>query len=119
VSDTTEFERCLVDLGYTERRGTEANLNLQRKLLDAGCDIRQNGSAALGLARVAAGAFDAYCELHINSWDVLAGLLMVEEAGGRANDFLVGNGMLQGNAMLAAAPGVADRLAAVLGIALR
>lgn len=118
VSDATGFERCLVDFGYTEKRGTEANLDLQRRLLDAGCDVRQNGSAALGLARVAAGAFDAYCELHINSWDVLAGLLLVEEAGGRTSDFLAGDGVLRGNPLLAAAPGVADKLASVAGIAL-
>ncbi|MCC7049930.1 MAG: inositol monophosphatase [Alphaproteobacteria bacterium] len=119
VSATRGLDRCLVDFGYTEKRGTAANLDMQRKLLDAGCDLRQNGSAALGLARVAAGEFDGYCELHINSWDVLAGLLMVEEAGGRSSDFLANDGMLRGNPMLAATPGVADELAAVLGIALR
>jgi myo-inositol-1(or 4)-monophosphatase len=119
VSDTCGLDRCLVDYGYTEKRGTAANIEMLRKLLDAGCDLRQNGSAALGLARVAAGEFDGYCELHINSWDVLAGLLMVEEAGGRSSDFLANGGLLRGNPMLAAAPGVAERLASVLGIALR
>ncbi|MCK6452136.1 MAG: inositol monophosphatase [Alphaproteobacteria bacterium] len=119
TSGTRDLDRCLVDFGYTERRGAADNLALVRRLLDAGCDIRQGGSAALGLAHVAAGELDGYCELHINSWDVLAGLLLVEESGGRISDFLEGGGMLGGNTVLAAAPGIAERLASVCGIALR
>ena len=51
-------------------------------------EVRRAGSGALGLAYVADGRTDGYCELHINSWDALAGLLLVEEAGGWTNDFL-------------------------------
>jgi myo-inositol-1(or 4)-monophosphatase len=52
------------------------------------------------------------------SWDCLAGLVLVEEAGGRVNDFLAGDGLLKGNTIFAAAPGIAEELATVVGITL-
>ena len=65
------------------------------------CAFRRAGSGALGLADVAAGRTEGYCELHINSWDCAAGLLLVTEAGGLTNDFFAGNGLLAGNPLLA------------------
>ena len=79
---------------------------------------RRAGSGALGLAHVADGRQDAYAELHINAWDCLAGILLVEEAGGRVNDFLAGDGLASGNPILAAAPGVADAVERAAGIPL-
>jgi myo-inositol-1(or 4)-monophosphatase len=52
--------------------------------------IRRLGSAALDLAYVSAGRFDGYWEISLNPWDIAAGALMVEEAGGKVSD-LVGN----------------------------
>ncbi|MBN8555908.1 MAG: inositol monophosphatase [Deltaproteobacteria bacterium] len=49
--------------------------------------IRRDGSAALNLAYVAAGRFDGFWELGLSPWDVAAGLLMIEEAGGKISDF--------------------------------
>ena len=49
-------------------------------------DIRRPGSASLDLAYVAAGRVDAYWELALSSWDVAAGMLLVEEAGGIVSD---------------------------------
>ena len=46
------------------------------------------------------------------------GILLVEEAGGRVNDFLAGDGLRRGNPILAAAPGVADRIATLAGVPL-
>jgi myo-inositol-1(or 4)-monophosphatase len=74
------------------------------------------GSGALGLAYVAAGRTHGYCELHINSWDTLAGLLMVREAGGWTNDYLAGEALQRGNAVLACAPGLKEALVAVTGV---
>ena len=48
--------------------------------------VRRDGSAALDLCYVAAGRFDAFWEFKLHSWDVAAGLLIVEEAGGRCSD---------------------------------
>jgi myo-inositol-1(or 4)-monophosphatase len=74
------------------------------------------GSGALGLAYVAAGRTHGYCELHINSWDTLAGLLMVREAGGWTNDYLAGEALQRGNAVLACAPGLREALVDVTGV---
>ncbi len=49
--------------------------------------IRRAGSAALDLAYVAAGRFDAFWEMNLNSWDMAAGILLVKEAGGLVSDF--------------------------------
>ena len=48
--------------------------------------VRRDGSAALDLCYVAAGRFDAYWETKLHAWDVAAGILIVEEAGGRTSD---------------------------------
>lgn len=50
-------------------------------------DIRRTGSAALDMCWVAAGRFDGYWEDSLNPWDISAGKLIVEEAGGRVTDF--------------------------------
>jgi myo-inositol-1(or 4)-monophosphatase len=60
-------------------------------------DIRRVGSAALDLAWVAAGAWDGYFELNLRDWDVAAGALMVEEAGGVVTDWQGGSDYLKGD----------------------
>jgi myo-inositol-1(or 4)-monophosphatase len=70
----------------------------------------------MALAYVAAGRLDAYCELHINSWDCLAGLLLIEEAGGWTNNFLSGDALSKGNPVLGCTPGLAEELQRVTGI---
>jgi myo-inositol-1(or 4)-monophosphatase len=49
--------------------------------------VRRPGSAALDLACVAAGRFDGFWERGLSSWDVAAGFLLVEEAGGKVTDY--------------------------------
>ena len=78
--------------------------------------MRRGGSGTLGLAYVADGRIDAYCELHINAWDALAGLLLVEESGGWTNDFLAEGGLTQGNPVLACTPELAAGLVGITGI---
>jgi myo-inositol-1(or 4)-monophosphatase len=66
-------------------------------------DIRRAGAASLDLAWVACGVFDGYFELHLSVWDVAAGALMVEEAGGVVTDWEGGSGYLSGD-ILAGSP---------------
>ena len=49
--------------------------------------VRRDGSAALDLAAVAAGRFEAFWEFGLNKWDVAAGILLIEESGGKVTDF--------------------------------
>ena len=82
-----------------------------------GAGVLRQGSGALGMAYVAAGRSDGYGELHINAWDVLAGLVIVREAGGWTNDFLAGGGLTQGNPILACTPALRATLVQATGIA--
>jgi myo-inositol-1(or 4)-monophosphatase len=62
------------------------------RLSDRAQAVRRDGSAALDLAFVAAGRFDAFWEWDLKAWDVAAGALLIEEAGGRAE--AIGGGVL-------------------------
>ena len=67
--------------------------------------IRRLGSAAIDLAYVACGRFDAYYENTLNPWDISGGIIIVEEAGGIVTDFGGNTDMLQ-NGQVIAAPGI-------------
>jgi myo-inositol-1(or 4)-monophosphatase len=75
--------------------------------------IRRFGAAALDLAWVAAGRYDGYWELGIKSWDMAAGLLLVREAGGYANDPTGGEPRDTGN-VVSANPHLYDKLLAAV-----
>ncbi|TBR36004.1 inositol monophosphatase, partial [Marinomonas agarivorans] len=63
----------------------------------------------------ALGIVDGYYEAHMNSWDALAGSLLIEEAGGKVNDYLANNGLLEGNLVCTAAPELWETLAKIDG----
>ncbi len=73
--------------------------------------IRRWGSAALDMAYVAAGRFDGFWEMSVKAWDVAAGTLLVREAGGFTEPLTEGGDMLDGGGMIAATPGVFEKLA--------
>ncbi len=76
--------------------------------------VRRFGAAALDLAWVAAGRFDAYWERNLKSWDIAAGLLMVREAGGIVTDLEGGADVLAGGDVLAANGNVHKLMLALL-----
>ena len=116
VSGERNVDRPLVEVGYSSSKPLEPYLALIGRLLADGCEFRRTGSAALGLAQVAAGWTDGYVETHVHSWDVAAGLVLVREAGGWTNDFLGGDGLTRGNPILACTPALRARLSALSGI---
>jgi myo-inositol-1(or 4)-monophosphatase len=80
-------------------------------------DLRRPGAASLDLAWTAAGVFDGFFELGLSAWDVAAGGLLIEEAGGRVTDWSGGPDYLSGD-ILAGPPAVHEvllRLAAETG----
>jgi myo-inositol-1(or 4)-monophosphatase len=79
-------------------------------------EYRRNGSVAVSLTRVSSGRLDGFIELHLNAWDVAAGIVLVQEAGGWTNDFFAGEGLDKGNPIIAAAPGIRDELLAITGL---
>lgn len=110
VSALSHGAAPVVEIGWSERRPLSAYCDLLNELTKARMEFRRHGSGALGLADVAAGLNDAYIELHINAWDALAGILLVQEAGGWTNDFLADDGLTQGNFLLATTPEIKGRL---------
>src|SRR4029077_18463930 len=76
----------------------------------AGCSVKRSGSGTLGLCHVANGRTDAYAELHINAWDVAAGIVIASEAGASINDFFAGDDISKGNPILCSTPALASRL---------
>jgi myo-inositol-1(or 4)-monophosphatase len=113
VSDRTSLAGALVGLESSFRGGPAAHLGMMRTLFAQGGEYRRHGSAALGLALVAAGRLDAFAEIHLNAWDVAAGMVLVNEAGGWTNDFFAGNGLRDGGPMFAGCPGVREAFLAI------
>ena len=116
VSGTTDISQANVELGWSPRRPMSEYAGLVARVVATGAGISRTGSGALAMAYVAAGRSDGYAELHINAWDVLAGIVLVEEAGGSVNNFVAGDGLREGNAVLACTPGLREILIRATGI---
>jgi myo-inositol-1(or 4)-monophosphatase len=116
VSGLTDARQALIEAGWSARKPPQPYVAMVGHLYQAGAQVMRTGSGALGLAYVADGRTDGYCELHINSWDVLAGLLLIEEAGGWVNDFLADDGMRQGNTAIGCTPALKDLIAEAMNL---
>ncbi len=95
---------AMTAIGASHRTPAPEIAALIHRLLDAGGVFYRTGSGAMMLAEVAMGRLAGYCEPHMNAWDCLGGLLMVEEAGGRAAPFDMPTMLASGGPVLAAAP---------------
>lgn len=113
---TSDPTRAMVEVNWNPRRATDAFWAMCVRIAATGAMLRIGGSGALGLARVASGEIDAYAELHINLWDCAAAIAILEEAGATVSPFMHGDGPVTGDAILAAAPGIADALSVASGI---
>lgn len=85
VSESGELRRALLATGFPYDKAVHPHNNLDyfTHLVPQIAGIRRSGSAAYDLCSVAAGRLDGYWELKLKPWDVAAGVLMVEEAGGQ------------------------------------
>lgn len=92
-------ERSVVGTGFPFRRKEllPRYLEVLRGALERFEDLRRPGAAALDLAWVASGVFDGFFELGLSAWDVAAGALLIEEAGGVVTDWLGGDDWLSGD----------------------
>ena len=89
VSSASELSKTLLATGfpYDDFGRQEAYMELLKDFTTNTRGIRRLGSAALDLAYVACGRCDAFYEYGLNPWDVAAGILIVEEAGGKVTGF--------------------------------
>lgn len=107
-------ERAIVGTGFPFRRKQvlpryKATMD---RCLERFEDLRRPGAASLDLAWVAAGVFEGFFELGLSTWDVAAGALLIEEAGGVVTDWEGGPGYLSGD-ILAGSPAVHAGLLAI------
>lgn len=89
VSKERELGKALLATGfaYDVHRSSDDNVDHFAHFVKRARGLRRDGSAALDLCYVAAGRLDGYWELKLHPWDIAAGYLIVEEAGGRISDF--------------------------------
>ena len=113
VKDVADFKGGVLGVGFSHRSQPNEFTPFMHALLCSGGMFIRNGSGALMLCYVAAGRLIGYYEPHINSWDCLAAIVIVEAAGGRCNDFLANDGLSNGNRILAAGKTLYPQLLAI------
>lgn len=104
ISAAKQLEQALVGTGFPGGLAPDqmtSYLKTFQQILPRVADIRRAGSAALDLAYVAAGRLDAFWELGLHEWDVAAGALMIQEAGGAITDFSAGADFVKNKAVVA------------------
>jgi myo-inositol-1(or 4)-monophosphatase len=88
VSKATQLKECLLATGFpSHKRHKNPNIHFYHQITLRTHGVRRAGSAALDLCNVACGRFDGFWEFNLNPWDTAAGVLLVEEAGGRITRF--------------------------------
>lgn len=89
VSDAETLGETIISVGTSpyDRELTEENFGRIRRVFDNAQDIRRTGTAAMDLAYVACGRTGGFFEPCLRPWDFAAGMLLVQEAGGKVTDF--------------------------------
>jgi myo-inositol-1(or 4)-monophosphatase len=101
-------------LPFKGRPGRDVALRETERVLENTAGIRRYGAAALDLAFVAAGRFDAYWERGLNNWDVAAGIVLVREAGGVVSEIEGGPKPALSGSILAANSSIYEKAKALL-----
>ncbi len=93
VSTKTKLSEAFLATGfpYRQDQSLEAYMEGFARILPLTTGVRRAGSAALDLAYTAAGRFDGFWEMGLKSWDMAAGILLIQEAGGLVGDFQGGH----------------------------
>jgi myo-inositol-1(or 4)-monophosphatase len=116
VTNRAKLQDALVATGFPYRDFThlETYLDMLRDMIKKTTGIRRPGSAALDLAYVAAGMVDGFFEINLSSWDIAAGALIVQEAGGIVGDFEGNESWLKTGNIVAGNPKVFAQMLQVL-----
>jgi len=108
VSGARGLEGALLGTGFPfkDQRYLDVYLQMFKQMVIPTAGIRRAGSAALDLAYVAASRLDGFWELNLNPWDMAAGLLLIQEAGGMVSDIQGGHNIFETGHVIAANPRV-------------
>ncbi len=106
VTSKRELKGTLLGTGFPFREGQDIEVFLEsfRRLYPHVAGIRRAGSAALDLAYVACGRLDGFWEYNLNAWDIAAGALLVQEAGGINSELTGGTDYMQSGNIISANP---------------
>jgi myo-inositol-1(or 4)-monophosphatase len=112
VSKVRHLDGALLGTGFPFRRQDYLDdyLCMFRALLPQTSGIRRAGSAALDLAYVASGRLDGFWEIGLSPWDMAAGALLIQEAGGFVSDFAGGGDFLATGNIVAGTPAIAQAM---------
>ena len=117
VSKRTQLNEALIGTGFPFRDFADLDeyLSMFREITARTAGIRRAGAAALDIAYVAAGRLDGFWEMGLSPWDMAAGALLVQEAGGLVGDFHGDAGYLDSGRMLCGNPKVFGQLVQIVG----
>ncbi len=116
VTKCTNLKDALVGTGFPFKEMSRLDLYFRqlREVMQTSSGVRRAGAAALDLAYVAAGRMDAFWELGLSPWDMAAGALLIQEAGGMVGDLSGDAGWLEKGDIAAATPKVFTQLLTAL-----
>lgn len=116
VTTTATLSETLIATGfpYYDYSKVKSYLTMLEYLMKETRGIRRFGSAAVDLVYVACGRFDGFFEYSLNAWDVAAGILIVQEAGGQVCDFKGENDYLFGKEIVATNSKIASEFQALI-----
>ena len=108
VSKCARLQEALVGTGFPFKEVSRLELYVRQlsRLMQASAGVRRAGAAALDLAYVACGRLDAFWELGLSPWDMAAGTLLIQEAGGLVGDLKGESGFMESGDICAATPKV-------------
>ena len=112
VSKRIYLKEALIGTGFPYRDFTnlDAYMAMFKEMLQKTSGVRRPGAACLDLAYVAAGRLDGFWEFGLNPWDIAAGVLLVQEAGGLVGDFRGEQNYMQSGDVLAGNPKIFSQL---------
>ncbi|MFQ6405663.1 inositol monophosphatase family protein [Methylophilus sp. 'Pure River'] len=116
VTQRTKLQEALLSTGFPFKDFSylDTYINIFRDMAKKTAGLRRPGSAALDLAYVAAGFTDGFFEINLSPWDIAAGALLVQEAGGIVGDFEGNESWLRTGNIVAANPKVFGQMLQVI-----
>ncbi|MBI1944931.1 MAG: inositol monophosphatase [Deltaproteobacteria bacterium] len=114
-SKVARLDESVVALGSNRKSEPGPVAASYARLIEAGVEVRRLGSACAATCYVACGRVDGYLEQQLSPWDVAAGLVIVEEAGARANDYATGEWLTKGGPWVCAPPQLFERVRTAAG----
>jgi len=117
VSKRVQLAEALIGTGFPFRdlQSLDEYLAMFREFTVRTAGLRRAGAAALDIAYVAAGRLDGFWEMGLSSWDMAAGALLVQEAGGLVGDFRGDSGYLDSGRIVCGNPKIFSQMLRVIG----